>query len=243
MTKKSFANMLVDWESFIKKQLKTYNAKTGDDIGYDEFCKHLISAYDKHHCVVLDLEKLMVTARTPNNADTRISVALAFFMLDYAFLKDNGTGNRQDDQESITVLDVQKAPALKAFVAISEDLSALFDQLLYAVTTVTNLILNGAIRLSDKQFKAVKKGDKYLLKIDAAPFMLALVERPRLFTRAKDVLRFLVSGISTAHPFCNELRVADCTISNGEFHMLVTKECYDIVKAERDKRKKDKGLK
>ena len=243
MTKQSFANMLVDWEAFIKKQLKIYNAKTGDDIGYDEFCKHLISVYDKHNALVCELERLMVTTKTPDNADTRISISLAFFMLEYAILKDKGTGNSQDDQEDITVLDVQKAPALKAFVAISEDLSALFDQLLYAVTTVTNLILNGAIRLSDTQFKAVKKGDKYLLKIDAAPFMLALVERPRLFTRAKDVLRFLVAGISTANPFCNEPRVADCTIANGEFHMLVTKECYDIVKTERDKRKKDKGLK
>jgi hypothetical protein len=243
MTKNSFANMLVDWESFIKKQLKIYNAKTGDDIGYDEFCKHLISVYDKHNALVRELERLMVTAKTPDNADTRISISLAFFMLEYAILKDKGTGSSQDDQDDITVLDVQKAPALKAFVAISEDLSALFDQLLYAVTTVTNLILNGAIRLSDKQFKAVKKGDKYLLKIDAAPFMLALVERPRLFTRSKDVLQFLVSGISTARSFCNNPRVDDCTIANGEFHMLVTKECYDIVKAERDKRNKDKGLK
>lgn len=233
MTKSSFANKLVEWEVYIKDLLKQYNSKTGDDVEYEDFCKHLMSEYDKQSVLVVFLEKLLNKSTTPENADTRIPLFMQFFMMSLAVKleKEQRRAIRISDHFKKR-LSEQEAADVSTMAQISDELYDSFISLLKAYTYVSNILLTVAIRVPDSQYSVKKRCDRYIIEIPSSLCMLTFIEHTEMH-RFNDVMALLMAGIEASQPFLTSAMILKCELVNGKLRMTVNKDCYDKVMADR----------
>lgn len=233
MTKSSFANKLVEWEAYIKDLLKQYNAKTGDNVEYEAFCRHMMSEYDRQRTLVAFLEKLMTKSKTPDEADTRIPLFMQFFMISLAVKLEKAQGRAIRISERFKKgLSEQEATDISMLAQISDELYDSFISLLKIYTYVSNILLTVAIRIPDSQYSVKQRFGHYIIEIPSSPCMLTLIEHMEMH-RFNDVMNLLISGLEASQPFLTSAMIKKCELVDGKIRMTINKDCYDKVRTER----------